>query len=268
MGYDNYSIYGDAIIINNNKLAPQEIGQIWEYDSYNGGSFTGTYTYIGLCANGSSVYINGVTSHTVTYDSSYRSLKIGDYYLRYYDSGWTTTSDIYSASQIDLYVETDELYTPPYTIYFNANGGSVSPSSKYVVNGETYGELPTPYRSGYGFAGWYTSRSGGTQITSSTSASLAYDGQTLYAHWGYQCGCTWCYNATDSEGQMCDYCSQSSMCDLHTNACVSHCWGERSHPCQCTYYSSCPNQAEMGQRFCSECAAANNGTTLHHHSNL
>ena len=69
-----------------------------------------------------------------------------------------------------------------YTVSFDANGGTVSPTSKTVTNGETYGDLPTATRSSYSFDGWFTSVSGGTQITSSTTVDLTAD-RTLYAHW-------------------------------------------------------------------------------------
>ena len=46
-----------------------------------------------------------------------------------------------------------------YTITFDANGGSVSPTSKIIKKGEKYGTLPTPSRSGYRFIGWFTSPS-------------------------------------------------------------------------------------------------------------
>ena len=72
--------------------------------------------------------------------------------------------------------------TTTYTVSFNANGGSVSTSSKTVTNGSTYGTLPTPTRSNYTFDGWYTAQSGGSKITSSTSVNLTGN-QTLYAHW-------------------------------------------------------------------------------------
>ncbi len=68
------------------------------------------------------------------------------------------------------------------TITFDPNGGTVTPSSKRVTNGGTYGELPVPMRSDYSFDGWYTSATGGTQVTASTVVSLTID-QTLYAHW-------------------------------------------------------------------------------------
>ena len=40
------------------------------------------------------------------------------------------------------------------TITFNPNGGSVSTTSKEVMIGKTFGDLPTPTRSGYTFKGW------------------------------------------------------------------------------------------------------------------
>ncbi len=69
-----------------------------------------------------------------------------------------------------------------YTVTFNANGGSVATSSKNVVYASTYGTLPTPIRSGYIFDGWYTSASGGSNITSSSKVEIT-SSQTLYAHW-------------------------------------------------------------------------------------
>ncbi len=68
------------------------------------------------------------------------------------------------------------------TVYFDANGGSVSPSSKSVTVGAKYGSLPTPTRKGYSFSGWYTTASGGEEVTESTICKA--DGNfTLYARW-------------------------------------------------------------------------------------
>ena len=69
-----------------------------------------------------------------------------------------------------------------YTVTFNPNGGTVSPTSKTVTNGKAYGELPIAEREGYNFEGWYTASDGGTRITAETVAELTAD-QTLYAHW-------------------------------------------------------------------------------------
>lgn len=40
------------------------------------------------------------------------------------------------------------------TVTFNPNGGGVSPLTKVVKKGGTYGELPTPTKAGYTFNGW------------------------------------------------------------------------------------------------------------------
>lgn len=68
-----------------------------------------------------------------------------------------------------------------YTLTYNANEGSVSPTSKSVAYGSSYGSLPTPTRANYNFLGWYTSSSGGTKVTSSTT--MGAGNTTIYAHW-------------------------------------------------------------------------------------
>ncbi|MBQ8124669.1 MAG: InlB B-repeat-containing protein [Kiritimatiellae bacterium] len=67
------------------------------------------------------------------------------------------------------------------TVSFNAAGGTVSPASKTATSGAAYGTLPTPTRSGYGFNGWYTEVTGGTNVTASTIAGS--DDITLHAQW-------------------------------------------------------------------------------------
>ncbi len=69
-----------------------------------------------------------------------------------------------------------------YTVTFNPNGGTVSTTSKSVTYGSTYGTLPTPTRAGHTFDGWYTSATGGTEVTKDTNVTLTSN-QTLYAHW-------------------------------------------------------------------------------------
>ena len=69
-----------------------------------------------------------------------------------------------------------------YTVSFNVNGGSGEFDPKTVTYGSTYGALPVPSRTGHDFAGWWTMRDGGTQVTASTTVSIT-SAQTLYAHW-------------------------------------------------------------------------------------
>lgn len=67
-----------------------------------------------------------------------------------------------------------------YTVYFDADGGSVSPGSINVKFASRYGNLPTPSKSGYTFDGWYTAE--GHRMTSNTLFDKSSD-ITLYARW-------------------------------------------------------------------------------------
>ena len=69
------------------------------------------------------------------------------------------------------------------TVNYNVNGGNtVNPTSKSVTYDENYGDLPTPTRSNYAFAGWYTASSGGTKVTSTTKVTQTAN-HSIYAHW-------------------------------------------------------------------------------------
>ena len=76
------------------------------------------------------------------------------------------------------------VYTPnTYTLSYDLNGASgTAPDSKTVTFDAAYGNLPTVNRSGYGFDGWYTEKTGGTKITNESVYTVAGD-STLYAHW-------------------------------------------------------------------------------------
>ena len=73
-----------------------------------------------------------------------------------------------------------------YTLTFNPNGGTVTPTSKDLEYNSVYGTLPTPTRASnaqytYTFAGWYTAATEGTQVTATTK--MAAKDTTIYAHW-------------------------------------------------------------------------------------
>ncbi|MEG0830117.1 MAG: InlB B-repeat-containing protein [Anaerovoracaceae bacterium] len=74
-----------------------------------------------------------------------------------------------------------------YTINFDANGGSVTPTSVATNSVCKLETLPTPARSGsYSFDGWYTSAAdGSTKVTTST---VFTGNSTIYAHWIYDGG--------------------------------------------------------------------------------
>lgn len=66
-----------------------------------------------------------------------------------------------------------------YTVIFDANGGSVNPTSAVTVAGKLT-SLTTPTYDGYDFIGWYTQKDGGEKVT--TDTVFAMD-STIYAHW-------------------------------------------------------------------------------------
>ncbi len=77
-----------------------------------------------------------------------------------------------------------EFYYAPeeYRVIFNANGGTVEPTTAYVKYGLTYADLPVPTRDGYEFVGWYNKLSGGIRVDETVKVTTSYY-STLYARW-------------------------------------------------------------------------------------
>lgn len=128
--------------------------------------------------NPSSLTVNA--GSTFTFPSA--GTKTGYYYFWYnpsfgYYNGGSTSPQVNSNQSW-----TAVWFANEYTLYYDANGGSVSPSFKTVTYNSTIGTLPTPTRSGFSFNGWFTSPSGGSQVTSSTTYGTAGD-STIYARW-------------------------------------------------------------------------------------
>ncbi len=103
-------------------------------------------------------------------------------------AGWKTGTDDFA---LDSPINQDtivwaEWTANKYKVTFNANGGSVTPTSIEVTFGASYGEfgasyrdLPEPSRIGYTFAGWYL---GDVPVTKDTPVSTASDHE-LTAKW-------------------------------------------------------------------------------------
>ena len=68
-------------------------------------------------------------------------------------------------------------------VTFDAQGGTVSPSSVIVTNGVAYGALPVPALANYTFDGWWMDVDGTeTLVTEATTVTATMD-HTLYAQW-------------------------------------------------------------------------------------
>jgi len=67
-----------------------------------------------------------------------------------------------------------------HTITFDATGGTVDPPTEETDAGGILQDLPIPERDGYAFKGWYTSESGGSEVTTNTVFNTP---TTVYAQW-------------------------------------------------------------------------------------
>ncbi|MBE5923850.1 MAG: hypothetical protein E7271_05195 [Lachnospiraceae bacterium] len=69
-----------------------------------------------------------------------------------------------------------------HTVTFDANGGTVSYSSRKIAEGAMYSVMPTPTKSGSTFVGWYTDPAAGVRVKPYMTFGKKTD-QTLYARW-------------------------------------------------------------------------------------
>ena len=85
-----------------------------------------------------------------------------------------------------------------YTVTYDANQGNCGQTTGYATSASTAVTLPTPTRSGYIFAGWYTAASGGTRVGVAGENYVPSANITLYAQWGKPCTVTY-----DANGGSC-----------------------------------------------------------------
>lgn len=71
-------------------------------------------------------------------------------------------------------------YNKPSNASHDITGNEIA--SKKVTYKEKYGDLPNPKLEGWKFKGWYTSATGGTQVSKDTIYEATVD-STVYAHW-------------------------------------------------------------------------------------
>ena len=83
--------------------------------------------------------------------------------------------------------------TIKYTVTYDPNEGTCGQTVGYATSVAGSVTLPTPRRSGYIFAGWYTAASGGSRIGGAGDSYTPTANITLYAQWGAPCTVT--YNA-------------------------------------------------------------------------
>ena len=91
--------------------------------------------------------------------------------------------NFYAVYSRDINLEYHDHFKADVLITFDAGEGTVDKANKLVAYNSIYGELPTPTRPGYAFAGWYTEENGeGSQVTAETTVTNNED-HTLHAKW-------------------------------------------------------------------------------------
>ena len=118
-----------------------------------------------------------------TYGSLPEPTKSGYTFAGWYSNSSLTTR-VYASTTVSSSVTTLhakwEASLQNVTVAFDSNGGSSCSSRQYTIGG-TYGSLPSPTKSGYTFAGWYSNSSLSTRVYTSTTVSSSVT--MLYAKW-------------------------------------------------------------------------------------
>ena len=105
-----------------------------------------------------------------------------------FDGWWTARAGGIQIGALDVAVG-DATYYAHWTalpasckVFFHANGGTGGKTFTVVGGGKlgAYMDKVSPTRDGYAFDGWWTARTGGSQIL---SADIAVADATYYAHW-------------------------------------------------------------------------------------
>ena len=139
-----------------------------------GNAKIGVY-FTGITQNGASVLLNSLQVNTESSAKLYHDRIFCDNP----DYGRLEIRDDKPYYNLYLINTGDEV-----TITFDPNGGTLNAGdeTKAVQHNGTYGEMPTPIRSGYHFDGWYTEKDGGTKVEETTIMS-SRAAHTLYARW-------------------------------------------------------------------------------------
>ena len=133
------------------------------------------------------VYFTGITSNGASVLLNYLQVNTESSAKLYLDRIFCDNPD-YGRLEIQQDGEYYNLYLintgDEVTITFDPNGGTLNAGdeTKAVQHNGTYGEMPTPIRSGYHFDGWYTEKNGGSKVDANTSVTTK-EAHMLYAHW-------------------------------------------------------------------------------------
>ena len=166
------------------------------YAHWTANKYTVTFNYNKPSNASNHIENNNITSKSVTFDSKYGDLprpslkgwQFVGWFTAPSDGTQVTADSIYkTAGNQTLYAHWK---ANNYTVSFDYNKPNKASSEisgntttkRIVTYDSKYGPLPSPSITGWSFEGWYTSRDGGTKVTSD-SIYRVLGNQTLYAHW-------------------------------------------------------------------------------------
>lgn len=169
-GYDTFAKKYNLVDSTNNFLGRTLTADTYAYSfNTNGGSLSdGSYTKAGKYAYGTEITLPTVSRTGYEFDGWYNG-----------DTKITGSKFTMPAEAVAL---TAHWKGNEYTVSFDGNGYNVSLEDIKVTYGQPYGELPSLERTGYQFDGWYTAKTDGSLVTSTTQVEITAN-QTLYAHW-------------------------------------------------------------------------------------
>ena len=166
---DTFGLYGSYGSYNIAFVYPEEINILVNFNGNGGTAGTNSATYDN---------VTPITLPTATWSG-------------HAFNGWYTAASggnkVGNANATYVPTEPTTLYAQwtAYTVTYDANGGSVSPTSDSAGSNGTV-TLATPTRTGYDFNGWYTAASGGTKVGIGGASYTPTADITLYAQWTQQ----------------------------------------------------------------------------------
>ena len=121
--------------------------------------------------------------YTVTIPESVTSIGVWDYTgdvfdvtIKCYENSYAHQYAIDNEIAFEL-IDNEETIV---TVSFDANGGTVDTASIEVESGSTIPSMPSATKTGYKFDGWFTEKTGGTKVDTTT---VINENLTVYAHW-------------------------------------------------------------------------------------
>jgi uncharacterized protein (TIGR02145 family)/uncharacterized repeat protein (TIGR02543 family) len=147
---------------------------------YDNGNGTDDYGFSALAGGGSESRSGGYIGYWWTADE--HNITEGVVKFLSYDNDVMYTDYLNKGRGYSVRCVENGGMMPPvaYTITFNANGGTVSPTSGTTGADGKLASLPMPTRSDYTFDGWFTAATGGTEVKPNTVFSA---NTTVYARW-------------------------------------------------------------------------------------